>query len=308
MIVSVSRRTDIPCCYADWFMARIRAGYVLTRNPMNHAQLSRIPLTPDVADCIVFWTKDAYNIMPHLHELDGLGYRYYFQFTLTPYDRTIETNLRPKEDIERTFAMLSQRIGRDRVLWRYDPVLLCDSIDVAWHKAQFVRMCNALAAHTDTVTISFLDRYAKMRASALRAPDEAEQHELAAFFARTAYAHGLRIAACCEAQELAQYSIERASCIDRARVEHIIGQPLRAGADKHQRTGCGCCESVDIGAYHTCVNGCTYCYATASREAAYIRYAAHSPHDELLCGSVAPGEKVTERAYTSSVQTQLTLC
>lgn len=307
MILSVSRRTDIPCCYADWFMARIRAGYVLTRNPINHAQLSRVVLTPDIVDCIVFWTKDAHNIMPHLDELDRRGFRYYFQFTLTPYDRAIETNLRPKHEIERTFAALSARVGRERVVWRYDPVLLCDFIDTAWHKAQFARMCDALAPHTDTVTISFLDRYAKMRASPLRAPDETEQSELAAFFAHTAHAHGLSITACCEAQELAQYGIAHARCIDRARIERIYGQPLHVAADKNQRAGCGCCASVDIGAYHTCINGCAYCYATASREAAHARYAAHSPHDELLCGSVAPGEKIIERACASNVQRQLTL-
>lgn len=73
MILSVSRRTDIPCHYAEWFLNRIRAGYALTRNPMNHAQLSRVPLTPDVVDCIVFWTKDPQNLLPYLDELDARG-------------------------------------------------------------------------------------------------------------------------------------------------------------------------------------------------------------------------------------------
>ena len=86
MILSASRRTDIPCYYSEWFMNRIRAGYALTRNPMNHAQISRIPLTPDIIDCIVFWTKDPLNIMPKLDKLEMLGYKYHFQFTLTPYD------------------------------------------------------------------------------------------------------------------------------------------------------------------------------------------------------------------------------
>lgn len=82
MILSVSRRTDIPCYYSEWFMNRIRAGYVLTRNPMNHAQISRISLMPDIIDCIVFWTKDSLNIMPQLDELERLEYKYYFSLRL----------------------------------------------------------------------------------------------------------------------------------------------------------------------------------------------------------------------------------
>ena len=115
MILSASRRTDIPCYYSEWFMNRIRAGYVLTRNPMNHKQLSRLSLSPDIVDCIVFWTKDVANIIPHLDELDSRGYKYYFQFTLTPYSQDLEPNLRPKFEIEDTFIELSKRIGKDKV-------------------------------------------------------------------------------------------------------------------------------------------------------------------------------------------------
>lgn len=129
MILSASRRTDIPCYYSEWFMNRIRAGYVLTRNPMNHAQLSLISLSPDAVDCIVFWTKDAKKMLPHLNELDRIGYKYYFQFTLTPYNKTIEKNLRDKMEIEDTFIELSKKIGKERVIWRYDPIILNETLD-----------------------------------------------------------------------------------------------------------------------------------------------------------------------------------
>ena len=111
MILSASRRTDIPAFYADWFMRRIDAGFVLTRNPMNHAQLSRIPLSPETVDAIVFWTKDAQPMLGRLPELDAAGYRYYFQFTLTPYGRTLERGLRDKAEILNTFAALAGRIA-----------------------------------------------------------------------------------------------------------------------------------------------------------------------------------------------------
>lgn len=306
MILSASRRTDIPCYYAEWFMRRIREGYALTRNPMNNAQLYRLPLTADIVDCIVFWTKDAQNIMPHLDELDERGYRYYFQFTLTPYGRDIERNLRPKSEIEDTFVKLSRRVGRERVVWRYDPILLNDEIGVDYHKAEFRRMCERLGEHTDTVTVSFVDVYAKLRTPLVREPSEGEVAELAGFVGETAKAFGLRAVACCES-DLVRYGIERASCIDRERVERVCGCALDLGADKNQRNGCGCCESVDIGAYNTCANGCIYCYANNGFDAAKRRLAAHDPASPILVGSVRDGEEIRERKVKSHKIAQTSL-
>lgn len=85
MIISASRKTDIPAFYSGWLVNRLRAGYVLTRNPMNYSRVSRIILSPEVVDCIVFWTKDPLNMLDKLDIIDDMGYRYYFQFTLTPY-------------------------------------------------------------------------------------------------------------------------------------------------------------------------------------------------------------------------------
>jgi len=108
-------------------MNRIRAGQVLTRNPVNHSQLYRVSLSPDTVDCIVFWTKDPLNLMPYLDELDSLGYQYYFQFTVTPYGSDLETNLRPKAEIEDTFIQLSRRVGSNRVVGRNINDIGCSS-------------------------------------------------------------------------------------------------------------------------------------------------------------------------------------
>ena len=112
MIVSVSRRTDIPCRHSEWFMNRIRAGYVVVRNPMNHGQINRIPLSPETVDGIVFWSKDPAPLMPYLKELSDRGYRYYFQFTLTPYGKNLEPGLRDKKEIEESLANVYKRFPR----------------------------------------------------------------------------------------------------------------------------------------------------------------------------------------------------
>lgn len=307
MIISASRRTDIPCFYADWFMNRIRAGYVLTRNPMNPAQVSRIQLSPNVIDGIVFWTKDAANMLPHLAESDRLGYKYYFQHTITPYDQRIERYLRPKEQIEDTFIELSKCMGKNRVVWRYDPIIISDCFGIEAQKHAFRRMCEKLSPYTDTVTMSFVDWYEKLKFSEIRVPNLQEMAELSAFIGETARAYGLSATACCEKEDLTPYGIAHASCIDSARIERICGCPLAAKNDKNQRVGCGCCSSVDIGAYDTCLNGCTYCYANRSFETVKKRLEQHDPKGELLVGSIREGEKVVVRKAETLLKRQTSL-
>ncbi|MFQ8600525.1 MAG: DUF1848 family protein [Oscillospiraceae bacterium] len=163
MILSASRRTDIPAHYADWFWNRIEAGSVLVRNPVNPRQISRISLDPALVDCIVFWSKDPAPLLATLPALAERGYPYLFQFTLTPYGPSLEKNLRPKREILHTFRCLSRMIGPERVHWRYDPVLLNDTCTPDWHKAAFASLCRALSGYTRACTISFLDGYGKLR-------------------------------------------------------------------------------------------------------------------------------------------------
>ena len=271
MILSASRRTDIPCYYGEWLVNRLKAGYVQVRNPMNPAQIRRVPLSPETVDAIVFWTKDPEPMIPLLDKIDAMGYRYYFQFTLTPYDRTLEPHLRDKTCIIRTFAGLSRRIGRDRVLWRYDPILLNDTLDMAYHREQFRRLCDVLSPYTPTVTISFVDMYAKIISPLVRIISEAEMLELAAFFGETAGEFGLGIRACCEAADLTPCGIHPASCIDPHVLKNLCGRPLHLPRDRNQRPGCGCVASIDIGAYNTCRSGCVYCYANSHGEKAPLR-------------------------------------
>lgn len=120
MILSVSRRTDIPAFYSDWFFYRIKAGFVDVRNPMNIHRISRIDIRPSVVDCIVFWTKNPRAMIGRLDELSG--YKYYFQFTVNPYDKHIEEEVPLKRSVFDTFRELSDKIGPEKVIWRYDPI------------------------------------------------------------------------------------------------------------------------------------------------------------------------------------------
>ena len=124
MLISASRRTDIPAFYADWFMNRLEAGFVLTRNPFNSRQIRRVELRPDAVEAIVFWTRNPTRLLPYLDRIDALGYRYYFQFTLTGYPRALERATPALPRAIRVFRHLSERLGPKRVIWRFDPILL----------------------------------------------------------------------------------------------------------------------------------------------------------------------------------------
>ena len=116
MILSVSRRCDIPAFFGKWFLNRLKEGFVCVRNPYNRRSVSKIMLDPQTVDCIVFWTKNAAPFLQFLPQIDELGYRYYFQFTVTPYGQEIERNVGDKEKIIQTFRSLSKRIGKERII------------------------------------------------------------------------------------------------------------------------------------------------------------------------------------------------
>lgn len=295
MIISASRRTDIPCFFAEWFQNRLREGYAVSRNPFNPSQLSRISLRPEDVDCFVFWTKDPQNFLPVLKTLDARGDCYYFQFTLTPYGREIEANLREKTKIEETFLALSDSIGKERVLWRYDPVVINPALPPAYHKEQFLRLCERLHAHTERVTISFVDTYAKIKSKAVQPIAKSELFDLAAFFGETARAYGLVPVSCCEPYDLSPYGIAHGACVDGTLIERLTGKPLAAKQDKSQRTGCACRASADIGAYNTCRNGCVYCYANHSPVSVQTNLKRHDPNSPLLIGTLSDKDIVKER-------------
>ena len=154
-IISVSRRTDIPAFYSTWFFNRIKEGFVQVKKSVSSKTAKKVSLTPDDVRCFVFWTKNPGPMLDRLNELEK--YQYYFHFTLTPYDQTIESFLPPKEKLITTFIQLSKKIGKGKVIWRYDPILLTDDIDIEYHKKKFTKLAKKFQGYTDKCIISFID-------------------------------------------------------------------------------------------------------------------------------------------------------
>lgn len=286
MILSVSRRTDIPAFYSDWFFNRIHEGFVDVRNPMNIHQVSRIKITPDVVDCIVFWTKNPQNMLSRLDELKR--YNYYFQFTINPYDKHIEMGVPTKTGIIETFRNLSQQIGSKRVIWRYDPILLTDIINIEYHIKYFEELAKRLEGLTTKCVISFIDLYKKTitntRSLRIRELTEDEIRTISKRFVNIAKNYGITILSCAENIDLEQEGVEHGSCIDPNIIENICGYSINTKKDKNQREECRCVESIDIGEYNTCCHACAYCYANFNNEKVRIKSSMHFKDSSLLTG------------------------
>lgn len=292
MIVSASRRTDIPAFHAAWMMERLRAGSVLVRNPFNARQVSRVSLSRQDAELIVFWTKDASNMLAHLDELDGMGHKYMFQYTLTPYGPDVEPGVDKRRAAD-AFEKLSARIGPRRTIWRYDPILLSGSWTQEKHIKAFEAMCRRLEGAAQRCVISFVDLYASVRRTAgwIQAPTGPQMHDMAREIAGIARRYGFLPSACAEAADFSADGLERRGCIDRLDVEAALGVPVREEKDAGQRTACRCIRSVDIGAYDTCPHGCVYCYARTGKRS----IAEADVHSPILGAPLTGEEKITDR-------------
>lgn len=303
MILSVSRRTDIPAFYSEWFFNRIKEGFVYVRNPMNIHQVSKIKLSPDVIDCIVFWSKNPRPMLSRLDELQS--YMYYFQFTINPYDIRLEQNVPTKNGIVDTFKELSLRIGPERVIWRYDPIILTDTISIEYHIKYFEELAKRLQGSTNTCVISFLDLYKKternLRNTTARELQTNEMLNLARNLAIIAAKYDMKVQSCAEKIELDCVGIKHGRCIDSVLIEDLLGVKLVVTKDKNQRPECGCVQSIDIGEYNTCRHNCKYCYANFNPERVREKSQKHNPNSPLLIGEISPDDKISERKIFSFI-------
>lgn len=310
MIISASRRTDIPAFYSDWFFNRIKERYVLVPNPYNSKMISRISLDPAVVDCIVFWSK---NPAPMLEKLDKLKeYNYYFQFTLNPYGPEIENHLPIISKRIDTFKRLSDRIGKEKVIWRYDPVLTNETYTPGFHKEKFAEIAYELKEHTEKCMLGFIDHYQHIRTAVSRFNIQpllkADIEEMAASFKKTVDTCSIQLDTCTVKVDLTHLGIPGGLCIDNQLVERIAGYPISVRKDKNQRDICRCAESIDIGTYESCLNGCIYCYAIKGNyNTVKYNLNKHDKNSPMLVGELQEDDIVKERLVKSLRNDQFSL-
>ncbi|MDH7568585.1 MAG: DUF1848 domain-containing protein [Armatimonadota bacterium] len=288
-VISASRRTDIPACYADWFMNRVRAGYCVVEHPFSR-QRSRVSLLPEAVVAIAFWTRNPAPLLPYLGELDGRGFKFLFNFTVTGYGPELEpAGPDPRAAVE-VFRRLSDRLGAALVHWRYDPIVITDEMDPDWHRRHFEALCRKLEGYTHRCVISFLQLYRKnqprMEAAARAGrfrygylpvrtvtpgrfgwvlPQEV-MCGLAQDLGGIAAAYGIRVYSCCNPFLVAPLAnVHPGRCLDGDLIGALRADLAALPALRPSRPGCGCVAARDLGAYDRCGHGCVYCYATGSK-------------------------------------------
>ena len=304
MIINTGQRTDIPEFYSEWFVNRLKAGFVCVRNPYDPSQVSRYRLDPSVVDVIGFCTKNPAPMLPHMKLLEPYG-QFWF-VTITPYGRDIEPNVPDKHRLLEDFRRLSGIVGVQAIGWRYDPILLTEKYTMDYHLRAFGKMAAALEGYTDTVVISFIDLYPKVKRNFPEAREVpmAARLELGRRIIEIAAAHGMTVRPCAEGDALAAYGADCGGCMRIGDYERAIGRRLNAPKRKAARAECACYLACDIGAYNTCRHLCRYCYANAEREVVLTQSWLHDPASPFLIGNYRDGDRIHDVPQQSWIDDQ----
>ena len=261
-IISASYKDDTPAFKSEEFFNDLKRGF---REIPSKFGIQRISLKPEDVYCFVFWTKNpSDHFIAHMADIKS---PFYIQWSITGYDQDIEANLPSKKDVMNKFIAISKMLGKERTVWRYDPILISGKYTVQEHILRFRNMCDKLKEYTTHCVISFMDEYGKILdkvyAGEMRAPSLNEVQTISKAFGEIAKEAGITIQTCSEGQyDLSAYGIHEGPCIDPELVEKLSGETL---PDKVKTPNsfrrCRCAVNTDIGSYHTCKHGCKYCYA-----------------------------------------------
>lgn len=318
IIVSASRATDIPAFYADWFFYRLQKGYSAWINPYNGV---RSYVSYRDVRMIVFWSKNPAPLLPYLEELEKRNIHCCIQFTLNNYEgEGLEPHLPSLEKRVATFRQLTEELGKGKVVWRFDPLILSDRIDVD-NLLERVRIVgDLLHGYTNKLVFSYADIsiYRKVITNLDREGFRYREFTEADMLR---FANGIHllnknwdyeIATCAEGISLEEeFGIYPNKCVDddlmirhfssdKVLMDYLGAEFIPAdlfhpeavirktkdNKDKGQRLHCGCISSKDIGEYNTCPHLCTYCYANSSKERAMANWRCHqqNPQSETITG------------------------
>lgn len=240
VIISASRSTDIPAFYAKWFINRIKAGYCVWYNPFNQKPMY---VSFENTKVVVFWTKNPEPMIEFLPELDKRGIHYYFQVTLNNYEKEgFEPNVPSLQKRIDTFKRLSQLVGKEKVIWRFDPLVLSDNLSPRQLLTKIYHIGNAIKGYTDKLVFSFVDvkAYRKVQNNLVKEtpyftkdnvetaePQGDKRYELVEGLVKLreywkSEGWNIQLATCAEEIDLEQYYIEHNKCIDGDLMERIF--------------------------------------------------------------------------------------
>lgn len=293
MILFASGRTDISAFYSNWFINRVKAGFVDVRNPFNQKLVSRIYFS-DV-DLIVFCSK---NPLSMINKLDTLNVPVLFHVTITPYSKDVEPNIPDKRLIIEGVKKLSLVLGIDNVVVRYDPIFLSDKYNVDYHIKAFDKLCKNLNGYVNKIIVSFMDEYKNVRSNKnilkYRAFTREDYKKIGEAFSKSAHDNGMSVQTCFEDNDLTQYGFVKGECLSHELAYILTGKKFKSSNVRKEKK-CECVQMVDIGDYNSCMHMCKYCYANYDEKMVSSNFKRHDDNSSLLIGSIQRDDVIKVR-------------
>ncbi len=301
MILNTGLRTDIPGFFSEWFYNRIEDGFVYVRNPYAKNQIYSYRLDPELIDCIIFCTKNPKPMFENLEKIDK--FNQYWHITITPYEKEIEPNVPPINDVLESFKYLSKKLGKENVTLRYDPIFINEKYTLEKHIESFEYIINSLSGYTTEAIISFIDLYEKTKRNFPQAREvtKDERLKIGKEFARIGNENNIRIKTCVEGTELDKFGIDSSGCMTKEVIERAINKNLNIPKQKARNGECYCLLNNDIGEYNTCGHGCLYCYANSNKRLVKRNLKLHDPKSPILIGEIKEDDIIKEMNQKSLI-------
>ncbi len=306
MILNTGLRTDIPGFFSEWFYNRIDEGFVYVRNPYAKNQIYSYRLDPELIDCIIFTTKNPRPMFRNLEKIDK--FNQYWHITITPYGKEIEPNVPPVDEVIDSFKFLSERLGKEKVTLRYDPIFISEKYSLEKHIESFDYILDSLSDYTTEAIISFIDLYEKTKRNFPNAKEvtQDERLRIGEEFAKIGEKYNIKVKTCAEGTELERFGIDSSGCMTKEVIEKAINKNLDIPKQKARNGECYCLLNNDIGEYNTCNHGCLYCYANSNKRLVKRNLKLHDPKSPILIGEIKEDDIIIERKQESCISKEKT--
>ena len=307
MIINVGGRTDIVNYYTPWLLNRLEEGYAYSRNPFARENVYKLSLKSEDVDCLLFCSKNYQPILKHIGDIDE-KYNILCNYTITAYGKDIEPKVPSINQSIKTLKRLSDIVGVNKILWRYDPILLTEKYTVEKHLETFEYLAEKISPLVYRCIFSFVDMYKKVEENMpeiIPFTDE-DKVKLLKGIGEISKKYNLYTQTCATNENYEKYGIHAAGCTTREILEQAHNVVYKNVKGTGIRENCQCIPSRDIGAYNSCLSECKYCYANRKPDIPKKVIKMHDEKSPLLLGQLKENDRLIETKIISYIEPKQT--
>ena len=307
MIINVGGRTDIVNYYTPWLLNRLEEGYAYSRNPFARENVYKLSLKSEDVDCLLFCSKNYQPILKHIGDIDE-KYNILCNYTITAYGKDIEPKVPSINQSIKTLKRLSDIVGVNKILWRYDPILLSEKYTVEKHLETFEYLAEKISPLVYRCIFSFVDMYKKVEENMpeiIPFTDE-DKVKLLKGIGEISKKYNLYTQTCATNENYEKYGIHAAGCTTREILEQAHNVVYKNVKGTGIRENCQCIPSRDIGAYNSCLSECKYCYANRKPDIPKKVIKMHDEKSPLLLGQLKENDRLIGTKIISYIEPKQT--